>query len=72
MSDAMKRDNLLTAEIDRLRARVAELEAAGNQLALEASWILLDSRYELLDEGVRNWRTVSTTTRTTDWKADER
>lgn len=63
----------IRADRDRLRARVAELEAAGGDMA---DWID-DHRTpgefgpETGAEQVDAWRTVSTTTRTTDWKAGE-
>lgn len=46
------------SEIDRLRARVAELEAAGDVLAVEASWTSLDVRCGPLDDAVSDWRAV--------------
>lgn len=48
----------LLDEFDRLRARVAELEAAGDVLAVEASWTSLDVRCGPLDDAVADWRAV--------------
>ena len=48
----------MRSELDRLRARVAELEAAGDVLAVEASWTSLDVRCGPLDDAVSDWRAV--------------
>lgn len=81
-------------EIDRLRARVAELEAAGidartdhRVIATDSAGMRAESEWKRDRDLVESWaslwesegwtvhsiesRTVSTTTRTTDWKADE-
>lgn len=43
---------------DRLRARVAELEAAGDRLENAAAWTALDVRDGALDDALIDWRAV--------------